>query len=332
MVVLQNIHTTMASNSFMLVFLCVLVTLFNFATTTKAQDKVYFVSQNCGANKATANSPYEKNLKTLLSSLSSNATTTLFYNNTVLGSTNTTSDTVYGLFMCRGDIPLRLCKECVANATEKLSSDQSCSLSKQAVMWYAECIVRYSNVGFFSTVATSPEYSLSNPNNITNNSTNSFMNFLSNTMNQTAEAAANSAKRFSTKEANLSQSQTLYCLAQCTEDLSPQNCTTCLAQAIRELPICCYAKQGARVGFPSCNVWYELYPFYGLITDQTPSPTSTPLPPPPSSSSSGFSYYDQIVFILFFFIFLSYHLLHFFTYIYTQKNGVYVQHFPIYNY
>ncbi|RZB53139.1 Cysteine-rich receptor-like protein kinase 25 [Glycine soja] len=290
----------MASNSFMLVFLCVLVTLFNFATTTKAQnvDQVYFVSQSCSANKTTANSAYEKNLKTLLSSLSSNATATLFYNNTVLGSTNTTSDTVYGLFMCRGDIPLRLCKECVANATEKLSSDQSCSLSKQAVMWYAECIVRYSNVGFFSTVATSPGYSLYNPNDITDNSTNSFMNFLSNTMNQTAEAAANSAKRFSTKEANLSQSQTLYCLAQCTEDLSPQNCTTCLAQAIRELPICCYAKQGGRVGFPSCNVWYELYPFYGLITDQTPSPTSTPLPPPPSSSSSGKGQPRNIILIL----------------------------------
>ncbi|KAK7394909.1 hypothetical protein VNO78_15450 [Psophocarpus tetragonolobus] len=127
---------------------------------------------------------------------------------------------------------------------------------------------------------SSPSWNLFSTVDITSNSTTSFMGMLSSTMNQTAEAAASSGKRFFTKEANLSGSQTLYTLAQCTQDLTPQNCTTCLTQAIRYLVQLSDGKQGGRLGFPSCNVWYELYPFYGLVTDHPP--TNTPSPPPSS--------------------------------------------------
>ncbi|XP_052729513.1 cysteine-rich receptor-like protein kinase 10 [Vigna angularis] len=255
----------MASNN--LVFLIFVITLLNFPTT-KAQneDRVYFEYQKCSANKTSSTSIYQNNLITLLSSFTSNASAKLFYNTTILSRNNT----VYGLFMCRGDIPLRLCKECVANATEKLSTDPDCNNSVEAVMWYAECKLRYSNVPFFSVVATSPEHLLVSTGDVSTNSTISFMNFLHNAMNRTAEAAAVSDARFSTKETNLSHSETVYTLAQCTQDLSPENCRTCLAEAIEELPTCCDGKQGARVVFPSCNIWYEMYPFYGLVTDNPP--------------------------------------------------------------
>ncbi|XP_027925801.1 cysteine-rich receptor-like protein kinase 25 isoform X4 [Vigna unguiculata] len=259
----------MASNNLVfLIFSCTFViTLLNFPTT-KAQneDRVYFEYQNCSPNRTSSTSAYQNNLITLLSSFTSNASATLFYNTTILSRNNT----VYGLFMCRGDIPLRLCKECVANATEKLSTDPECKNSVEAVMWYAECKLRYSNVPFFSVVATSPGIFLVSPSDVTTNSTISFMIFLRDAMNRTAEAAAVSDARFSTKETNLSHSQTVYTLAQCTQDLSPQNCRTCLAEAIKDLPTCCDGKQGGRVVFPSCNIWYEMYLFYGLITDNPP--------------------------------------------------------------
>lgn len=265
----------MPSNN--LVFLIFVITLLNFPTT-KAQneDRVYFEYQNCSANRTSSRSIYEKNLITLFSSFTSNASATLFYNTTILSRNNT----VYGLFMCRGDIPLRLCKQCVANATEKLSTDPDCNNSVEAVMWYAECKLRYSNVSFFSVVATSPEHILVSTSDVSTNSTISFMNFLHNAMNRTAEAAAVSDARFSTKETNLSHSETVYSLAQCTQDLSPENCRTCLSEAIDELPTCCDGKQGGRVVFPSCNIWYEMYPFYGLVTDN---------PPERLAPSSGFS-------------------------------------------
>ena len=274
------IRTMPSNNLIFRIFCCILViTFFNFPTT-KAQneDTVYFEYQNCSANRISSTSTYQKNMITLFSSFTSSASAKLFSNTTILGG----NSSVYGLFMCRGDIPLRLCKQCVGNATEKLSTDPECNHSIEAVIWYAECMLRYSNVLFFSIVATSPEYSLFNADDVSSNSTTSFMNFLRNTMNRTAEAAADSEARFSTKEANLSHSQTLYALAQCTQDLSPQNCRTCLAEAIEMLPTCCDRKQGARVKFPSCNIWYEMYPFYGVITDN---------PPKRLVPSSGFSWW-----------------------------------------
>ncbi|KAG5019417.1 hypothetical protein JHK87_015272 [Glycine soja] len=77
-------------------------------------------------NETTANSTFQINIRSLFSSLSSNAAANnVFYNSTL------TSDTVYGHFMCRGDVPFQLCGQCVINATQKLSSDLQCSLSKR---------------------------------------------------------------------------------------------------------------------------------------------------------------------------------------------------------
>ncbi|XP_020239479.1 cysteine-rich repeat secretory protein 38-like [Cajanus cajan] len=231
-----------SNSSNTIISFCILIT---FTTTIQAQlaDPV-FVKQVCSPNQTTTTNTatYENNLRTLLSLLSSNATATKFHTTTVLGTTS--SDTLYGLFMCRLDVPSHFCFRCVSNATTNISSDPECSLSKQGVTWYAECMVRFSNVAFFSTVDTSPSWALSNHVNASSNST-LFMGLLFDAMNRTAEEAANSG-----------------------------NCSTCLGEAIGYLPSCCEGKEGGRVGYPSCTVWYELYPFYGLATNQTPTKTS----------------------------------------------------------
>ncbi|XP_006603567.1 cysteine-rich repeat secretory protein 9-like [Glycine soja] len=111
--------------------------------------------------------PFQINIRTLFSSQSSNVVTNnVFYNSTVTG-TNP-FDIVYGLFMCKGDVPFQLCGQCIINATQKLSSDLQCSLSKQVVIWYNKYMVRYSNRSFFSTVDTRPAIGLSNTANISN--------------------------------------------------------------------------------------------------------------------------------------------------------------------
>ncbi|MCI62355.1 cysteine-rich receptor-like protein kinase, partial [Trifolium medium] len=59
-------------------------------------------------NETTPNSAYQLNTRTLLSYLSSNATANKeFYNTTVAGKNH--SDTVYGMYMCKGDVPAHLC-------------------------------------------------------------------------------------------------------------------------------------------------------------------------------------------------------------------------------
>ncbi|XP_058769617.1 cysteine-rich receptor-like protein kinase 25 [Vicia villosa] len=270
----------MIMNSFNLLFMFFL-TNFLLTSTITATTPTYLF-QFCTKNQTNPNSVYHSKLKTLFSSLSSNATNNHEFYNTTIPSKNP-SNTAYGLFMCRGDVSSNLCQQCVANATQTLSTDSDCSSSKQAVIWYDECMVRYSNTSFFSTVATRPGVFLVNSANITNQE--SFNSLLSVTMKESADkAAANSsvgAKKYATKEASISGFQTLYSLAQCTDDLSSQDCSSCLSDAIGYLPQCCDGKQGGRVLFPSCNIRYELYPFYTNITPSPPPSTSPASPVPP---------------------------------------------------
>ncbi|WVZ04587.1 hypothetical protein V8G54_017933 [Vigna mungo] len=182
----------MAWNLFKLIFFW--ITFFNL-TTRKATGTDAAYNRVCSSEKNSNNSLYQTNLRTLLSSLSSNATANAngFYNNTILGTNS--SDTVYGLFMCRGDLLSHACKDCVANATHTLSSDTDCSLSKSSVIWYDECMVRYSNRSFFSTMNTTSGYWMWNAANISSNSS-SFISLLNNTMRATAREAANSRNKY----------------------------------------------------------------------------------------------------------------------------------------
>ncbi|XP_027364917.1 cysteine-rich receptor-like protein kinase 25 isoform X3 [Abrus precatorius] len=277
----------MAWNAFKLLFPFFLVSFFLSFATTEAQTPT-LLDKSCSSNKTTANSAFQLNLRTLFSSLSSKATANNEFDNTTVAGTNP-SDTVYGLFMCRGDVSSQQCGQCVVYATQQLSSLPDCSLSIQAVIWYDECMVRYSNRSFFSTVVQAPEIALFNSNNISN--PESFMSLLFNTMNKTADKAANSPvgfKKYATNQANISQFQSLYCLSQCTDDLSTQDCRRCLGTCIRGLSRCCEGKQGARILAPSCNIRYELYPFYLSNTTAPPSaPPSAPVPPTNPPNSGG---------------------------------------------
>uniref|UniRef100_A0A2N9J0P4 Cysteine-rich receptor-like protein kinase 10 n=1 Tax=Fagus sylvatica TaxID=28930 RepID=A0A2N9J0P4_FAGSY len=163
-----------------------------------------------------------------------------------------------------------------------------CSREKIAVIWYDECLLRYSNRSFFSTVDEKPKFRLYNTQNVTDQ--DKFNKLLNMTMIELARETTSNVsigdKKFRTKEVNISTFQTLYNLVQCTPDLNSTGCNNCLLAAINLLPWCCSGKQGGRIVFPSCNFRYELYPFYRMIaTALTPSPGLQPPPSPPGSSS-----------------------------------------------
>ncbi|KAK4588157.1 hypothetical protein RGQ29_019234 [Quercus rubra] len=228
--------------------------------TTHATAPIH-LNEVCANTTFSSNSTYQSNLNSLLSSLSSNATDSLEFYNTTSG--ENTSNPVYGLFLCRGDVTSQLCQECVAAAVKEIT--KKCSREKVAVIWYDECMLRYSNRSFFSTVDEKPKFALLNTQNITEQ--DRFNKLLAKSMNETVAQASNApigSKKFGTKEVNISAFQTLYNLVQCTADLSGNDCSTCLQAAINLLPWCCSGKQGGRVIFPSCNVRYELYPFYRM--------------------------------------------------------------------
>ncbi|XP_044470535.1 cysteine-rich receptor-like protein kinase 10 [Mangifera indica] len=64
----------------------------------------------------------------------------------------------------------------------------------------------------------------------------------------------------------------------------------CLANCVSEIPSCCNGKKGGRVYKPSCNIRFEVYPFYAEASQPPPSPPtnatppSSPSPPPPPAT------------------------------------------------
>ncbi|KAM5588576.1 hypothetical protein ABKV19_006840 [Rosa sericea] len=231
----------------------------------------------------TPNSTYQFNLNLLLSYLTSNATNDLRFYNTTVGAQDP-GTTVYGSFSCRGDVTPETCQKCVSDIARE-GVQKYCPLSKISIIWYADCMLRYSNTSFFGNPETSPQVSFYNTGNITE--PDRFMPLLGQTLKSLvgpAASAPSGVKKFATKEVNFTDFQPLYTLVQCTPDLSSLGCESCLTAAIAAIPVSFYGKQGGVVLFPSCNVRYEIYPFYTVqaaTPPPAPSPPSLLLPPPP---------------------------------------------------
>jgi hypothetical protein len=259
--------------------LFVLSLLIAFLSQTRTEAAATRLNTACpNTTTFTANSTYQANLKHLLAYLSSNATSNLeFYN----ASAGNSVDTVYGLFLCRGDVPAEACRDCVSVATKEVVG--RCPEGKMAVAWYDVCMLRYSNRYIFSTMVPDPTAYYWSTENVLG--ANRFDELVMATMNDLATGISNvgsGAKNFGTKEAKFTMSQTLYTLVQCTPDLSGHDCNRCLQIAMTNLPGCCSGKTMARVLFPSCYLWYDVYPFYLTVNTSAPTPNPALAPPPPS--------------------------------------------------
>eukprot|EP00258_Populus_trichocarpa_P032504 XP_024448523.1 putative cysteine-rich receptor-like protein kinase 9 [Populus trichocarpa] len=272
-------------------FYIILLSLLALAILTLAQDDANYLYHNCqNATTSTINSTYRVNLNLLLSSLASNATrnnTNGFYNT----SFGQNTDQVYGLFICRGDLSNTVCRNCVTFATEDIV--QRCPIGITSIVYYDACILRYSNVNFFSKVDQNPGFYMWNLQNITTEPQR-FNNLVGATVNDLAARAASAppgAKKFAVNETSFDAFQKIYSLAQCTPDLSSSDCNRCLSAAIAGLPNCCSNKIGGRVLFPSCYIRYESTEFYDAAAvaaespPPPPPPVALPSPPPPRSAT-----------------------------------------------
>ena len=125
----------------------------------------------------------------------------------------------------------------MANASAEILLQ--CSGIKEAIIWYDQCMLHYSNRSIFSRAEEKPMLQLYNPQDVID--LGPFNELVVDTMNATATLATNdeSCKKFATKEENFTGSQTLYSLVQCTLDLSTSDCSKCLAGAIGALSLCC---------------------------------------------------------------------------------------------
>ncbi|CAL5344691.1 unnamed protein product [Camellia sinensis] len=282
---MQSLITMNSSSniSASLLFFCILICFLSLRTKATP---TFFDLMCPNTTTYTPNSTYQSNLDTLFSSLSSNSTTT------TNGFSNSTAglsppDIAYGLFLCRGDVSTDVCQDCVSTATKEVV--KKCPNSKDVIIWYDVCMLRYSNQSIFSIADESVIFISDNTQKVTD--PNRFDDVLGIIMHDIATRASNgvSGKKFATSEANFTSLQKVYGLAQCTPDLNAMECNKCLWECISNFPSCCDGKQGARILFPSCNARYELYRFYNAAgtAPAPPPPVLLPPPPPPAASSLG---------------------------------------------
>ncbi|KAK7308808.1 hypothetical protein RJT34_05057 [Clitoria ternatea] len=228
-----------------------------------------YIGTYCNNNSTYApHSRLGTNLNVLLYSLTTNASQPQDgYYLTIMGFG--TADAVNGLFLCRGDVNTTSCQNCVSTAAKEITT--RCPNQTEAVIWYQECLLRYTNK-YFKYYSIEPRLNLRAGKMVSGVDLGRFNQSLLGLLNGLVTEAANSssAKMFATGEVQLTSSQRVYGLEQCTMDITSSQCETCLRNAIGTLPTCCASQQGASALLASCFVIYDMNPFYA-ITDSTSS-------------------------------------------------------------
>jgi hypothetical protein len=229
----------------------------------------------------TLNTSFESSLTVLLGSLSSKASeNNNFYNDS--------SNGIYGLFLCRGDVNTSTCQSCVSSAGQEIRSQ--CSSNRTAIIWYDECMLRYSDTNFFGVEDTSLMVFMWNVHNSSVSPTETDFGQGAQ-MDDLISKALASDKLFnaSSRPAD-SGSDVRYGLVQCTRDIDSTSCNNCFGILMTEANRCCEAKKGWRVLSPSCNIRYENYSFFQQVPPTPPTPQPVPVapqPPPDNGKTSS---------------------------------------------
>nr|XP_015644856.1 cysteine-rich receptor-like protein kinase 10 isoform X3 [Oryza sativa Japonica Group] len=220
----------------------------------------------CGTSGGnyTAGSTYESNLLRLASTLRANASAspTLFAS----GVRGVGPDAVYGLLLCRGDMNPSDCFDCGTNVWR--DAGPTCNRTKDAILVYNQCYAQFSDRGdFLAATNNSGEVSLLiSGTNITSTDVAGYDRAVTELLNATVRyAVENSTKLFATGQrvGNDTGFSNIYSMAQCSPDLSPAQCRSCLdglvGQWWKTFPL---NGKGARVAGPRCYLRSELGPFY----------------------------------------------------------------------
>ncbi|KAK0581992.1 hypothetical protein LWI29_020182 [Acer saccharum] len=225
--------------------------------------------------KCSLNHIFKPNLYKKETSTANKNTNTLYYYKTT--HEGEFPNKVYGLSLCVFGISLRSCRNCLRDAIVIIK--QQCHGAEEAILWYDQCLVRYSYRPFFSTLETVPNRctAASNADLYVAN----FTDILYQTFLEMIQMATFDAfNKHAIKATNISGSNivlALHTFAQCIPNLSTEDCLVCLNIAVSIIPSCDF--QGKKYGsilIPSCFMSYELYQFYRIIRVRAP-PTPTSL-------------------------------------------------------
>ncbi|KAH9611191.1 hypothetical protein KSS87_011374 [Heliosperma pusillum] len=110
-----------------------------------SEDQVTYFSEYCSEGvRHDQGNTYQTNLNLLLSNLTSAAATRKFYNSTIGEGRNK----IEGIYLCNGAYTAQVCSKCITVAAGQIQ--QKCPNDVEAIIWYGQCMLRYSNRSIFS--------------------------------------------------------------------------------------------------------------------------------------------------------------------------------------
>ncbi|KAG2249071.1 hypothetical protein Bca52824_088699 [Brassica carinata] len=267
-----------------LFFACCVLMFLPFQTLAQVDTYEFDPDFNCvDRGNFTANSSFAGNLNRLVSSLSSLTSKPYgFYN---LSSGDSSGEKAYAIGLCRREVKRDDCLRCIQTAARNLT--EQCPRSKQAVVWYTQCMFRYSNRTIYGRKETDPKLSYRAGEKISSN-IDEFERLQRELLNRLKGVAAAGGGNRKYAQGNSSASpgyRRFYGSAQCTPDLSEEDCNDCLIYGFESIPSCCDSEIGLRWFCPSCNFRFETWRFYEFEADLELDPPGSAGSPTPAAKT-----------------------------------------------
>lgn len=253
--------------------------LFSMVAQTLIAEDFDYVAHECF--NTTADSIYQGNLDAVLLAITSDTDINYgFYN----FSRGQNPNVVNSIALCRGDIRgTPICQRCLNESRQEIL--RRCPNQKKAIVWYNNCMMRFSNSSIFGNIylkVERPKFNLDNATDV-----ESYMKtavLLLNDLRSKA-AAGDSRLKFATGTRMITSTSTerVYGLVQCSPDLSKRDCDKCLTYVIgrgTDQHSIIYGKSRVAYYTFSCFVMYQTQHF---LQD-----TEGAAPPPPPAVTSAF--------------------------------------------
>ncbi|XP_073155932.1 plasmodesmata-located protein 8 [Henckelia pumila] len=216
-----------------------------------------FVYSGCSQEKFQPDSPYQTNLNSMLSSITSSSYTTL-YNSFTLGTdpsaVSPPEGAVYGLYQCRGDLNTKDCSACIASSINQIVL--LCPHSYGATLQLDGCFVRYEHVDFLGKPDTTLVHK------------------------KCSDRLLNDAEFLRRRDAVLddlrgavgfrvSSAGSVEGYTQCFGDVTGGDCSSCLGDAVEQVRSLCGSAAAADVFLAQCYVRYWESGYYNNPSDSS---------------------------------------------------------------